>query len=147
MDANTTPDIQAKTGRNKRGQFLQGQSGNPSGRPPAMPIELRQRLTEASGEIIDSVIEAARNGDIQAARLVMERIAPVSRATAPTVFIPELEQATSLTEKAQAVIGAIGRGDCPPDIGATMIQALGAMAKIIELDELERRLTALEANQ
>jgi len=141
------PDMQEATGRNNKGRFVPGQSGNPAGRPPAMPPELRQRLTEASADIIEGVISAARGGDMQAARLVLERIAPVTRSTAAPVYIPELEQAATLSDKAQAVINAVARGECPPDIGATMIQALGACAKIIEIDELERRLSALEANQ
>ena len=130
--------------RNNQGRFVPGKIGNPAGRPPAMPPELRQRLTEASAGIIDSVTTAAQSGDIQAARLVLDRIAPVTRSAAAPVFIPELEQATTLSAKAQAIINAIARGECPPDIGATMIQALGACAKIIEIDELERRLSALE---
>lgn len=141
------PDMQEAAGRNSQGRFVPGKSGNPAGRPPVMPPELRQRLTEASPEIIEGVISAARGGDMQAARLVLERIAPVTRSTAAPVYIPELEQATTLSDKAKAVINAVARSECPPDIGATMIQALGACAKIIETDELERRLSALEANQ
>lgn len=146
-DQTTTPEMQEATGRNNKGRFVSGKSGNPAGRPPAMPPELRQRLTEASADIIEGVISAARGGDMQAARLVLERIAPVTRSTAAPVYIPELEHAATLSDKAQAVINAVARSECPPDIGATMIQALGACAKIIEIDELERRLSALETNQ
>ena len=109
-----------------------------------MPSELRKRLEDAAPEIIEGVLDAAKAGDMQAARLVLERIAPVSRATASAVVIPELERAESLSEKAQAIVKAVARGECPPDIGSTLIQAVGACAKIIEIDELERRLAALE---
>ena len=143
-DQPSQPDKQEGTGRSNKGRFAPGTSGNPAGRPPAIPPEVRQRLTEACPDIINNVIQAARGGDLQAARLVLDRIAPVTRSTAAPVYIPELEQATTLSAKAQAIINAIARGECPPDIGATMIQAVGACAKIIEIDELERRLCALE---
>jgi len=109
-----------------------------------MSSALRGKLEDASPEIIDSVIAAARGGDMQAARLVLERIAPVTRTTAPPVDIPALEGAQSLSEKAHSIVDAVARGECPPDVGATLIQAVGACAKIIEIDEIERRLSALE---
>lgn len=143
---NSSPESTSKT-RDKDGRFLPGQTGNPNGRPPAMPSELRQRLTDASPEIIEGVIEAAQGGDMQAARLVLERIAPVTRSTAAPVVIPALEAAESLSGKAKAIVDAVARGECPPDIGATMIQAVGACAKIIEIDEIDRRLTALEESK
>src|SRR5690606_41877912 len=108
---------------------------------------LGPRVTAGRAVITEGVISAARGGNMQAARLVLERTAPVTRSTAAPVYIPALEQAATLSDKAQAVINAVARGECPPDIGATMIQALGACAKIIEIDELERRLATLEANQ
>ncbi|MGM0633305.1 MAG: DUF5681 domain-containing protein [Pseudomonadota bacterium] len=144
MTRKCNPEFASKSGRRKNGQFLPGQTGNAKGRPPAMPLELRQRLTDASPEIIEGVISAASSGDMQAARLVLERIAPVTRPTAASVVIPELADAESLSDQAQAIVNTIARGDCPPDIGTTMIQAVAACAKIIEIDELERRLTALE---
>lgn len=109
-----------------------------------MPPELRQRLNTAAPEIVAAVIAAAQSGDMAAARLVLERIAPVTRSTAPPVSIPDLVRADTLAEKAQAIIAAVAHGRCPPDIGATLIQSVGSVAKIIEIDEIERRLTALE---
>lgn len=145
--SNNQPAVTSKTRRGKNGRFLPGQSGNPDGRPPAMPPELRKRLTDATPKIIEGVIKAAHEGDMQAARLVLERVAPVTRSTAAPVIIQELETAESLSDKAKAIVNAVARGECPPDIGATMIQAVGACAKIIEIDEIERRLDAIEAQQ
>jgi hypothetical protein len=109
-----------------------------------MSPELRTQLADASPEIITKVIESARTGDMTAAKLVLERIAPVSRPTAPPVMISGLEKAEGLAGKSQAVVIAVARGECPADIGATLIQALAACGRIIEITELEARIRALE---
>jgi hypothetical protein len=48
------------------------------------------------------------------------------------------------TEQGNAVLAALGRGELAPDVATTIIQALAAQARIIEVDELERRVTELE---
>ena len=141
------PAPTVKSGRDEKGRFAPGNSGNPAGRAPAMLPELRQRLETAAPQIIQSVIDAAQDGDMQAARLVLERIAPVTRATAPVITIPAVDQADGLAAKAEAVVGAVARGECPADIGATLIQALAGCSRIVEIDDLQRRIEALEAAQ
>lgn len=138
------PDNHVVT-RHKDGRYKQGVSGNPRGRPPMMPPEMRQRLVDASPEIIDQIIISAKGGDMAACRLVLERLAPVSKASAAPVHIDGLEASETLSEKASCILNSIARGECPADVGATLIQSIGAVAKIIEIDELDRRITALEA--
>jgi CO/xanthine dehydrogenase FAD-binding subunit len=50
----------------------------------------------------------------------------------------------SLTEKGEAVLTAVADGEMAPDQGATMIGALGTLARVAELDDLKRRIEALE---
>lgn len=140
----TEPEKQDRSGRDRKGRFKPGASGNPAGRPPMLSPELRQQLEDASPDIIAKVIESALKGDMTAARLVIERIAPVNRPTAPPVTIPDFEEVDGLAEKSQAVVAAVARGECPADIGATLIQALAACARIIEATELEERIAKLE---
>jgi len=131
--------------RHKDGRYKKGVSGNPKGRPLMMPPEMRQRLVDASPEIIDQIIISAKGGDMAACRLVLERLAPVSKPAAAQVNIDGLEASDTLSEKANCILNSIAKGECPADIGATLIQSIGAMAKIVEIDELDRRISALEA--
>lgn len=70
----------ANTGRKQGGQFRPGQSGNPAGKPKGA----RHRATEMveallsgeAGEIARAVVEKAKEGDMTAARIVLDRIAP-----------------------------------------------------------------------
>ena len=51
----------------------------------------------------------------------------------------------TLTEQGRAVIASIRDGELSPTQGATLLTALGALAKLTEADDLERRIAALEA--
>jgi hypothetical protein len=106
--------------------------------------ELRQKLDQAAPEIIDRIIESAINGDMAAAKLILDRVSPLRKPTTPPVAIPELTEGVSLTDKANAVMAAVGRGECSPDVASSLIQSIAACARVTEIDDLERRITELE---
>ena len=132
----------------KNGRFAKGHSGNPKGRPPSLSPELRERLDKATPDIIDKIVEKALDGDLAAAKIILDRTAPVPKQSSATVTIPNLgSDSTTLVEKAGAILGSVASGNCPADVGAVLMQSVTALAKVIEVDELERRITALEAPQ
>ena len=51
----------------------------------------------------------------------------------------------AVTDKARAVLGAVAAGKIPPDLGAQLVAAIGSVARLAEVDELVRRVSALEA--
>ena len=128
-------------------KFRPGQSGNPAGRPrrgTATAEILRGRLAEQAGEVLERVVYAALAGDLQAARLVLERILPPLRPQAAPVEGLALAGASTLTEKATAILAAAGAGEIAPDVAAHLLAALGGVARITEVEELRRRIEALE---
>ncbi len=128
-------------------KFKPGQSGNPRGRPPGRSTAqgLRERLAERAGEVLAVVLDAALSGDLMAARLVLERVVPALRPQASPVELPALAAAGTLTERAGAILAAAGAGEIGPDVAAHLLAALGGVARIAEIDELMRRVAALEA--
>ena len=79
-----------------------------------------------------------------AMRLLLDRVLPVRKPVAPMLELFELEDAVTLTAKAQAVIHGVARGTVPPDIAGQLITAIGATAKVLEVDELDKRVAQLE---
>lgn len=67
-----------------------GQSGNPKGKPKGVGSvqKLREEIGEQIPAIINQLLAAAKNGDVQAARLLLERVLPPLKA---------VEQASPLT--------------------------------------------------
>lgn len=122
-----------------------GQSGNPAGRQAGTSkvAALRASIAEHVDAIIAKQVELAKNGDATAARLLLERVLPPIKATeqAAPIDLPE----GSIADQARAVMAATGSGQLAPGQAAQMLTALGTLAKIIETDELERRIAALEA--
>ena len=60
--------------------FTKGQSGNPSGRAKDATAALKAQLMEAAPEVIQKVLEMARDGNIKALGMVMDRILPALKA-------------------------------------------------------------------
>lgn len=131
----------------KRGaaSWKPGQSGNPKGRPKgSINTSTRLRKMIDVEGIIKKLQAAAIDGDVQAARTLLERALPVYRLTAEPVQVPGIHGADTLTDKARVVLEAVADGCVPPDVGAQLVTAIGAVARVAEMDELLRRIEALE---
>ncbi len=73
-------------------------------------------------------------GDMAAMRLLLERVMPSKKQEANTVDIPELEEAESFQDKADAILSAVALGKLAPEHGVALINAIGSMVKPINVD-------------
>jgi hypothetical protein len=125
-------------------KFKPGVSGNPKGKPkdktPA--TLLRKSIAEAMPEIILTLIEQAKGGDTAAAKVLLDRVCPALKPQAMPISLPVNG---SLAEQGGEIIKATMAGQIPPDIGSQLITALANQSKIIEIDELSKRVAALES--
>lgn len=129
------------TGRNRRGQFKKGSSGNPGGRS-SKAAELRKKLESSADNAVQTIMKAAKEGDMAACRLILDRVVPPSKPVfTPVAF--ELDN-SDLPSAARSVIEAIAAGDLPADQGKMILDGLANVAKIIEITELEQRISSLE---
>lgn len=126
-------------------RFQPGQSGNPAGRPknktPA--TLLRKAIADDMPDIITSLVGLAKNGDVAAAKVLLDRVCPPLKPQAMPISLPVSD---SLTEQGNEIIIAILAGQIPPDIGSQLITALSHQAKLIEIDDLAKRVEALESS-
>lgn len=130
----------------KRGRWKAGESGNPRGRPPGAGevAKLRASIAGYVPEIIGQLVEAAKGGDVQAARLLLERVLPPMKST--ELAVPLALPDGSLTEQGRAVLAAVSVGDLAPGQGAQLLAAIGGLARVIEIDELTDRIEKLEGH-
>lgn len=127
-------------------KFSKGKSGNPNGRPKTESAALRKALADRGGEVADVVLAAALGGDLAACRMVLERLVAPLKATEPPVTL-SLPAGEGITAQGRAIVSAVAAGTLAPGQGAQLLSGLGALARIKEIDELEKRITALEAKQ
>lgn len=126
------------------GRWKPGQTGNPKGRPKGTGkiAELRQAIESKVPAIIKQLTEAALSGDVGAARLLLERAIPPLRAAEDFVEIKLAGE--SIADHGRAVIAAAAGGNLSPSQASSMLSSLGALARIVEADELIKRIEALE---
>lgn len=126
--------------RDKGGRFRPGTSGNPGGRA-GQTQELRAQLAEGAEAVAKKVLAAAKKGDIQACRLVLERLVPPIKPTSEPVRF-ELDD-TDLPATARSIMRAVAGGQLAPDQGKSLIDSLGAVARVIEVAELQKDIEEL----
>lgn len=131
--------------KSKHGRWKKGESGNPSGRKPGtgQVAKLRNSIATHIPEIITQMVSKAKEGDVQAARLLLERVIPPLKSIESNVSITFPENAT-LSEQGQTIIQSIADGTLTPGQGQALLSGLGSQARLIEITELEERITALE---
>lgn len=130
----------------KSSHWKPGQSGNPAGRKPGTGevARLREGIASELPAIIAKLVTAAKNGDTQAARLLLERVLPPVKSVGHPVRL-SLPDGDDLSAQGAAIVRAVANGEISPDQGGEMLAGLGALARIREVDELERRIGLLEA--
>jgi hypothetical protein len=62
------------------------------------------------GEIVRAVVTAARNGDMTAAKIILNRIAPVRRAQGVFFDLPKIERSDDEVAERAAILSAVADG-------------------------------------
>ena len=123
-----------------------GQSGNPKGRPVGSRNKknvIAEEFEKDGSEVARVVMNAALEGDMQAANMVLQRLSPPLRARAEKVTF-ELSPDAPLHQQANQVLASVAEGAIDPETGKMLIDCIQSVAGIRAVDELEARLQALE---
>ena len=136
------------------GKFKPGQSGNPAGKPKGSRDKrtaFRAAIAEHADEIINSVIEQALSGDIQAQKMCLDRIVSTLRPESLPITISLPRGSVSTSKGLIAASASIIRATATGKLSATDAQALSALLegqrKMIELTDIVERLECLEAQR
>jgi len=97
----------------------------------------RAQIEPDAPAILQVMVTAAKGGNIQAARLILERIIPPIKPTEKAIELPLMGD--SLAEMGKAVLAGISVGKVAPTQGIQLIASIGALSRLIQIDELERR--------
>lgn len=128
--------------------WKKGESGNPIGKPAGTRNKATVMVTaimeRGAREIAEAVVGLAKDGDLSAARLVLERLVPPAKERPICITLPDTGTADGIAEAQNAILQAVAAGDLLPGEGATLAGIVEARRKAVETQELEARISALE---
>ncbi|MEF8722705.1 DUF5681 domain-containing protein [Candidatus Accumulibacter phosphatis] len=128
--------------------WAKGQSGNPAGKPAGarnkstrMVLAIMER---GAKEITEAVVKLAKEGDLSAARLVIERLLPPAKDRPIFLELPEADTAAGIAQAQAVIVRAVAAGELLPGDAATLAGIVEVRRKALETQELEQRIAALE---
>lgn len=129
--------------------FQPGQSGNSAGRPKGCRNKATQvvlALMDGAGEqIVQAVIRAALAGDLAAAKMVLDRLAPPARERLVSLpDFPDTATLAGINQASQAILEAVAGGDLTPGEASTLSSIIEMRRRALEAQELSARLEQLE---
>jgi len=120
-------------------------SGNKRGRPKGSRDArtlLFDELVPHGQALISKAVALALNGDPVMIRLCLDKLISNPKPREQSVKIKDF--GGSLSERGELVLAAIASGDISPSEGSVVLGAITAQSKLIEVDDLIKRIEALE---
>src|ERR1700693_3046962 len=118
------------------------------GRPPCSRNKDTVWAEELIGQHREAVLRKclamALQGDSTAMRLCVERILPLSKESRIRLKMANVSTMAEVATALNRVLQAVGRGDITTEQGQRLADLLQSRGRIIEGEELEARLRALE---
>jgi hypothetical protein len=147
--AENTGAEQRRRGPGRR--FRPGQSGNRAGKPKGTrnrATMLAEQLLDGEAEtMVRTAIEWAKNGNMTALRLCLDRILPARHDRPVRFAMPMLNSAEDAAKAVGAITTAVARGELTPAEAGELSRVIEAYVKALETSEIERRLKILEERQ
>lgn len=138
-------DAPGKNAGTTRGRpFQPGNPGRPAGSRNRVTEMAEKLMADDAADVVRAVIEAARGGDMTAARLVLDRIAPPRKGRSVSIDLPPVSTASDVAAAMGAVVAAVADGRLTPEEGQAVAALLESRRKILETEDLERRIAVLE---
>jgi hypothetical protein len=105
-----------------------------------------EALLEGEAEALTrKAIDLAKQGDMAALRLCMERIVPPRKDRPIRFKLPKLETPADAVKATAALVKAVASGDLTPGEAAELSKVVEGFTKAVELHEIQQRLDRLEA--
>ena len=121
--------------------------GNP-GRPPGAKNKVTQMLEQlAEGQaeqIVQKVLQQALAGDVMSQRMMLDRYWPPRKAQPINVAIPPIRSSQDALDAIAAICATLGEGGLTPDEVTALSSVVGRSIQVVELQDIERRIRALE---
>jgi hypothetical protein len=131
--------------RKPRGRpFQPGNPGRPLGSKNRVTQTLEQLAEGQAEQIFQKVLEGALAGDVSCLKLLLDRMWPPRKAQPVNVPLPPINNSQDALAAIAAICTALGEGRLTPDEITALSSVVGRSIQVIERQDLERRVAALE---
>lgn len=135
-------------GIQENGRFKKGKSGNPKGKPKGARHKasmMAEMLFENEiAAVCHQVIDQAREGNIQAAKIILDRLLPPRKDRPINFKLPFIKNIADALEASRLICYAVGNGEITPLEAESLSKVIEFQTKNLELFEFQTRLEAVE---
>ena len=132
----------------ENGRFKKGKSGNPRGKPKGAKHKaslMAEMLFETEIKAVcHHVINQAKEGNMQAAKIILDRLLPPKKDRPINFKLPMINNAADALRAGKLICHAVGNGEITPLEGESLSKMVEIQAKNIELFDFGTRLEAIE---
>ena len=136
--------------REPNGRFGRGNRISPGRRQGSRnkaTVALETILADGAEDVVRAMLKAAKGGDVQAGKVILDRVMPARRGRPVALDLPAVGTAADMLRAQGAVITAMAGGAITPEEAAVIAGVLEAKRSAIETAALEERVAALERRQ
>jgi Family of unknown function (DUF5681) len=117
-------------------RFIPGQSGNPAGRPPGSlnkkTLALEAAFEARAEEIVENVMDRAKDGQPAAMRLCMERLVPTGRNRPIAIDLPVIKTPDDAEAALAVVTAELAAGNLTAQEASSLISLIDRMLRLAE---------------
>lgn len=132
----------------ENGRFKKGKSGNPRGKPKGAKHKasmMAEMLFENEiAAVCHQVIDQAKEGNMQAAKIILDRLLPPRKDRPINFKLPFIQNAADALKASRLICHAVGNGELTPLEGESLSKIVEVQAKNIDLFDFGIRLQAIE---
>ena len=132
----------------ENGRFRKGKSGNPQGKPKGArhkaSMMAEMLFEEEIQAVCHQVINQAKEGNLQAAKIILDRLLPPKKDRPINFKLPIIQNAADSLKAGRLICHAVGTGELTPFEAESLSKIVEIQAKNIELYDFGLRLEAIE---
>jgi hypothetical protein len=127
--------------------FAKGNPGRPWGARHRTTVILEKIMADDAEEIMKVVTAAAKSGDLTAAKIIVDRMAPVPRDRPVQFEMPKIATIDDATAALSGLLQSVAAGEITPTEAQAVATLIEGFRRSVETLEHERRLRILEGER
>ena len=134
--------------RKVRGRpFRRGNPGRPRGSRNRVTQIAEQLVEEGAEQAIRKILELGLAGDVSCLKMIADRACPARKGRPINIVMPAIKNPEDALRALAEICKALGEGVLTPDEITALSSVVGRSIQVIELQNLERRIAALEKSR